>query len=222
MLRRPAPPRPAPAAGGEGLSSYRSDAYWAEQPSNLRRFAPLAVIFAIAAGALVAMDYKFRHEDDGASAPLAQGPAVESLVENAPPAAGPADPASSVVDSAGAAPAEPPPAMPPTVAPPAGEQVPALSTPPRSRPAPLPRPNDNDAVRPPQPDQPSRLPEPEVTEPSLDPLKPPMPSLQVPATLPTPTPTPAEPAPPPSVEPSLQPAPVPLPVPEGTRPVPAQ
>lgn len=212
--REPVPPRPTVGVDGDGMAAYRSTSPWAEQPSAMRKFAPLVVIFVIAVGALVAMNYKFSGEEDTADAPLAQGPAVESLVENAPTAAGPGDAASATVDSSVTAPAvEPPAPTPAPIAAPAREPAPAPATSQQrpNRSVPLPKPNDNDTIRPPQPDQPSRLPEPEVTQPNR--LTPPMPSLQVP----TPMPAPAEPMPePPAVEPAPAPTPMPpLPTPDG-------
>lgn len=213
--REPIPPRPRAGGDGEGLAAYRSTSLWAEQPSAMRKFAPLVVIFVIAAGALVAMNYKFSGEERTVDAPLARGPAVESLVENAPTAAGPADTGSATVDGSVAAPATEPPA--PTPAPttaPAREPAPAPATSQQrpTRTAPLPRPNGNDTARPPSPDQPARVPEPEVTQPNR--ITPPMPSLQVPT--PLPVPAPAEPMPQPPV---VEPAPVPpLPTPEGGSP----
>lgn len=212
--REPIPPRPSAGGDGEGLAAYRSTSHWAEQPSAMRKFAPLVVIFVIAAGALVAMNYKFSGEENTVDAPLARGPAVESLVANTPTAAGPA---SVTGDGGVTAPAmEAPAPTPAPTATPAREPAPAPATSQQrpSRTAPLPKPNDNDTVRPPQRDQPARLPEPEVTQPNR--LTPPMPSLQVP----TPQPAPAEPMPqPPAVEPAPAPTPVPpLPTPDGGSP----
>lgn len=212
LPREPIPPRPSAGVDGEGLAAYRSTSHWAEQPSAMRKFAPLVVIFVIAAGALVAMNYKFSGEESTVDAPLARGPAVESLVENAPTAAGPADAASATVDSSVTTPAveSPAPTPAPTTAP-AREPAPPPATSQQrpTRSVPLPKPNDNETVRPPQPDQPSRLPEPEVIQPNR--ITPPMPSLQVPT--PLPVPAPAEPMPQPPV---VEPAPVPpLPTPEG-------
>jgi len=99
----------------------RAAARW-EQPSGKRKFIPAVVIGVAVAGLAGGMDYKFRHKAEPATATLAQGPAVESMMNEAPPAAGNA--------TANTTPAAEQPA----------EAAPVTSTPPDTKPAAAPPP----------------------------------------------------------------------------------
>lgn len=208
-LRATVPPRASTGPDGEGLANFRSTYM---EPAGMRKFAPVIVVGALAAAAMIAAGVMY-DKDTPDDAALARGPAVESLVENEPTAAGPTDVAPATTDSAApAVPAEP---APPVVAP---EPTPAPAVTPRAPAAPatsnarpnrslqsLPRPNDNDTIRPPAPDQPMRAPEPRVTEPMR--TTPPAPTLEAPA------PVGDTPLQPPAPEPLPTPSPVPPPVP---------
>lgn len=206
----PVSPRPTTGVDGEGLSRYRSS-YWSEQPSPARRFAPVLVIGALAAAAIVAMNVDFSGERSEPA--LAQGPAVEQMIENAPPAAGPAAAASAAEGAAPPVPAAPEATTPkPAATPPVTREVaPALpsSNARASRSVPVPRPDDTRVIPVPQPRLAEPSPSPSPSE--LRDLAPasPSPGLTPPITPPailadTPTPSPVP-----------LPTPTPLPAPEG-------
>lgn len=207
--RATVPPRASMGSDGEVLMHYRSTYM---EPAGTRKFAPVIIVGAIAAVAMIGAGFMFdkEHADD---ALLARGPAVEALVENAPPAAGPTDAASAVVESA--APAAQAVTPEPLAAPAAAPRVPAVpaqSERPNRSVNPLPSPNGNDTIRPPMSDQPMRPIEPRVTEPVRP--APPAPSLETP-----PLPLVDVPPQPPATEPPPAPAPAPAPVPPSVPPI---
>ncbi|MEK8030290.1 hypothetical protein AACH06_05590 [Ideonella sp. DXS29W] len=81
---------------------------WGSATSNAKRVVPAVVIGVAVVALVVGMNYKFKHKDHVTT--LAQGQAVETVIDEAPPAAGPA-PTPAPEPSAVAAP--PPEAAPP-------------------------------------------------------------------------------------------------------------
>lgn len=156
----------------------RAAARW-ESPGK-RKFIPAVVIGVAVVGLAVGMDYKFRHKAEQPSTTLAQGPAVETMVNQAPPGAGtsadtttaqPADQRANVTPPDNTPAAAPPP--PPTPAPRAEHAAPRAITPaPRPAvpdPEPMPRsvPSEPAAVTP--------TPAPEAPVPAQQAIQPPSP-----------------------------------------------
>ena len=168
----------------------RAAARW-ESPTGKRKFIPAVVIGVAVAGLVVGIDYKSRHKAEQPSTTLAQGPAVESMINEAPPAAGtsadtaaqPAEQRANLTPPDTTPAAAPPP--PPTPAPRAEHAAPRAITPaPRPAvpdPEPMPRsvPSEPAAVTPtPMPDAPA----------------PAQQAIQPPSPMPTPQPAPEAPS----------------------------
>lgn len=110
---------------------------WGSATASTKRVVPAVVIGVAVVALVVGMNYKFKHKDHVTT--LAQGQAVETVIDEAPPAAGPA-PTPAPEPSAVAAP--PPEAAPPqtTEAPTAPVPKPRVEAPaPRITPPPSPR-----------------------------------------------------------------------------------
>lgn len=166
--------------------SSMASARW-EAPTGRRKIVPGVVIGVAVAALFVGMDYKFKHKAENTvdTPAVAQGPAVESMVNEAPTAAGPSHATESTVGTAA-----------PTSTAPVAETPPA-ATAPATTPAPAPR---REATRSrPQPVQAT----PPVNEAPADTAPSPMPST---------TPEPVQSAPAPAAEPAA-PTPVPQPAP---------
>lgn len=190
-----------PPSASSGAPSAAAQ-HWGDTSSGAKRVVPAVVIGVAVVALVVGMNYKFK-QDDHETTTLAQGQAAESVINEAPPAAG-IQPAPSP-DASTTTPAPAVEAAPPDPAP---VVAPRAET---SGPAP--------AARPVTPRQPAPTPAP---APSIAPE----PAMRAPAPIPTPEPTPAplpnNPAPTPfpsnqtpQPQPDTSPQP-PLPVPDPT------
>jgi len=174
----------------------QSSSSWArwEAPSGRRKFVPGVVIGLAVLALFVGMDYKFKHKDENRAesqaetSQVAQGPAVETIVNETPTAAGPAPSAEARTDTAA-----------PTSAAPATDSAPAAAAP-AAIPAPAPAPRREATRTRSQPVQPSSPPvnEAPVNSEPVQSAPTPIaePPAQAPATQPAPAPEPEpEPAP---------------------------
>lgn len=179
----PQPERAAPA----GLNhSGMTASHW-EAPTGRRKIVPGVVIGVAVAALFIGMDYKFKHKAENTvdTPSVAQGPAVESMVNEAPTAAGPSPATESTVGTAG-----------PTSAAPAAETPPAATAPATTSattPAPAPRREATRSRFQPSPATPPVNEAPAHTAPDPAPVQPaPAPAADAPGPQPAPTPAPEQ------------------------------
>jgi hypothetical protein len=184
-----------PSASNSATSTAAQQ--WGDTTSTGKRLLPAIVIGAAVLALIVGMNYKFKEADHDTT--LAQGQAAESIINEAPPAAG--IEAAPAPDTTSAPPVE---AAPPDPAPVVAPQVTAPV------PAPAPRPAATQRRPAPAP-APEPTPEPALSTPAPTPTPAPQPTPAPLPDTPAPTPFPSNQTPQPQPDTSPQP---PLPVPD--------